>query len=96
LHTSPATVVHQSAHHAWPEDGPRFFVFSLAAIVSLCCHARAVMAMEGVSTSAVCEYTTECDGVGLQCIDRRCMCNPLWAHTGPNCDELRWASWGLV
>lgn len=24
------------------------------------------------------------------------MCNPLWAHTGPDCDELRWASWGLV
>lgn len=24
------------------------------------------------------------------------MCNPLWAHTGPACDELRWASWGLV
>ncbi|CAN0558517.1 unnamed protein product, partial [Ectocarpus sp. 12 AP-2014] len=52
--------------------------------------------MEEVSTSAVCEYTTECEGVGFQCIDRRCMCNPLWAHAGPNCDELRWASWGLV
>lgn len=24
------------------------------------------------------------------------MCNPLWAHTGSNCDEPSWTSWALV
>lgn len=26
----------------------------------------------------------------------RCLCNPLWAHTGTNCDKVSWTSWVLV
>lgn len=34
----------------------------------------------------------------LHCADvaGRCMCDPLWAHTGSDCLGLRWNSWALV
>ena len=36
---------------------------------------------------------SECTNV---CIDGRCMCNPMWGHTGADCSEMTWNSWGVV
>lgn len=30
------------------------------------------------------------------CIDGRCMCNPMWAHTGADCSERTWTSWAVA
>lgn len=30
------------------------------------------------------------------CIDSRCMCNPMWAHTGTDCTGRTWTSWAMV
>ncbi|CAM9681357.1 unnamed protein product [Ectocarpus sp. 6 AP-2014] len=50
--------------------------------------------MTASSGDTLCEYAADCDE-NQQCIDTRCMCNPMFAHTGLYCDELRPNSWAL-
>lgn len=46
-------------------------------------------------TGDVCEGSSDC-ALPLSCIDIHCMCNPLWAHTGDDCSDMSWTSWGLI
>ncbi|CAM9688148.1 unnamed protein product, partial [Ectocarpus sp. 12 AP-2014] len=50
--------------------------------------------MTASSGDTPCEYAADCNE-NQQCIDTRCMCNPIFAHTGLYCDELRRNSWAL-
>lgn len=43
----------------------------------------------------VCEDTSSCTKP-LVCIDSCCMCNPLWAHKGDDCQHMSGTSWTLV
>ena len=54
---------------------------------------RALGALGG--TGDVCEAISDC-ARPFVCVDSRCMCTPLWAHTGSDCSDMSSMSWALT
>ena len=54
---------------------------------------RALETLRG--TGDVCGGTFDC-ARSFVCIDSRCMCTPLWAHTGADCSDMSSTSWALT
>lgn len=87
--------------------GPTFSFFATAVAVGALVArgvgsaAAAQEVLESAAASEICNNSNnsaECESTSTSyvCIDSRCMCNPMWGHTGADCSDRSWTSWAMA